>query len=176
MHSLNRVRSLLEEALPMSSLDVPLTLLDPEGGWINAPVHVHDLRGKPVLLHFWNELDDVSQAQLPLLKTLLDEFLVKGLQVIGVHVPVPSEELKHALDTNDIEATVKRLGFRHPVAVDDGSMAAAYGVEVLPAYLVFDSFGIIRLRVAGEDAMRVELRRILDRLTGPEATTGAFAP
>ena len=98
------------------------------------------------------------------------------LQVVGVHVPVSGEELVHALDTNDIEATVKRMGFRHPVAVDDGSMAAAYGVEGLPAYLVYDAFGIMRLRVAGEDAMGVVLRQILDRLTGPEATTGAFAP
>ncbi|PTL79005.1 TlpA disulfide reductase family protein [Vitiosangium sp. GDMCC 1.1324] len=160
----------------MSSLDVPLTLLDPEGGWIYAPLHVHDLHGKPVLLHFWNELDETSQEQLPRLKTLLDEFLPKGLMAIGVHVPVPKEDLGHALDTNDIEATVKRLGFSHPVAVDDGSMAAAYGVEGLPAYLVYDAFGILRLRVSGADAMSVELRRILARLTGPEATTGAFAP
>jgi len=160
----------------MSSLDVPLTLLDPEGGWINAPVHVHDLHGKPVLLHFWNELDDTSQRQLPRLKTWLDEFIPKGLLVIGVHVPVANEDLRHALDTNDIEATVKRLGFRHPVAVDDGSMAAAYGVEGLPAYLVYDPFGIMRLRVAGDEAMGPVLRQILERLTGPEATTGAFAP
>jgi hypothetical protein len=160
----------------MSSLDVPLTLLDPEGGWINQYVHVHDLRGRPVLMHFWNELNDASQEQLPRLKTLLDEFLPKGLQVIGVHVPVPEEDLKHALDTNDIEATVKRLGFRHPVAVDDGSMAAAYRVQALPAYLVYDAFGTMRLRMAGEDALGSVLRQILSRLTGPEATTGAFAP
>jgi peroxiredoxin len=160
----------------MSSLDVPLTLLDPEGGWINAPVHVHDLRGRPVLMYFWNELNDTSQEQLPRLRTLLEEFQPKGLQVIGVHVPVPEEDLGHALDTNDIEATVKRLGFGHPVAVDDGSMAAAYRVQGLPACLVFDAFGIIRLRVAGEEAMGSVLRQILHRLTGPEATTGAFAP
>jgi thiol-disulfide isomerase/thioredoxin len=160
----------------MSSLDVPLTLLDPEGGWINQYVHVHDLRGRPVLLHFWNELNGASQEQLPRLKTLLDEFLPKGLQVIGVHVPVPEEDLKHALDTNDIETTVKRLGFRHPVAVDDGSMAAAYRVQALPAYLVYDAFGIMRLRVAGGEALGPVLRQILSRLTGPEATTGAFAP
>lgn len=160
----------------MSSLHVPLTLLDPEGGWINAPVHVHDLHGQPVLLHFWNELDATSQAQLPRLKTLLDEFGTKGLRVIGVHVPTRDEDLGHALDTNDIEATVKRLGFQHPVAVDDGSMAAAYGVEGLPAYLVYDAFGILRLRSEGEDGLSEELRGLLNRLTGPEATTGAFAP
>jgi hypothetical protein len=49
-------------------------------------------------------------------------------------------------------------------------------VEGLPAYLVYDAFGIMRLRVAGENAVGTVLRQILNRLTGPEATTGAFAP
>ncbi|WP_395808508.1 TlpA family protein disulfide reductase [Archangium minus] len=160
----------------MSSLDVPLTLLDPEGGWINAPVHVHDLRGRPTLLYFWSELSQTNEQQLPKIKTLLDEFLPKGLQVVGVHVPMAGEDLEHALDTNDIEAIVKRMGFRHPVAVDDGSMEQAYGVNDVPTFLVYDAFGILRFRVSGEDALNLELRRILERLTGPEANTGAFAP
>jgi thiol-disulfide isomerase/thioredoxin len=160
----------------MSSLDVPLTLLDPEGGWINAPVHVHDLRGRPTLLYFWSELSKTNEQQLPTIKALLDEFVPKGLQVIGVHVPMDGEDLGHALDTNDIEAIVKRMGFRHPVAVDDGSMEAAYGVDAVPTFLVYDAFGILRFREAGGESVSPELRRILDRLTGPEATTGAFAP
>ncbi|WP_309887787.1 TlpA disulfide reductase family protein [Archangium sp.] len=160
----------------MSSLDVPLTLLDPEGGWINAPVHVHDLRGRPTLLYFWSELSKTNQEQLPKIKALLDEFVPKGLQVIGVHVPMDGEDLEHALDTNDLEAIVKRMGFRHPVAVDDGSMEQAYGVEDVPTFLVYDGFGILRFRESGPEPLSPELRRILDRLTGPEATTGAFAP
>lgn len=160
----------------MSSMDVPLTLLDPEGGWINAPVHVHDLRGRPTLLYFWSELSKTNQEQLALVESLLDAYIPKGLQVIGVHVPMEGEDLGHALDTNDIEAIVKRMGFRHPVAVDDGSMEQAYGVEEVPTFLVYDAFGLLRLRVAGKAAGNPELRRLLDRLTGPEATSGAFAP
>jgi hypothetical protein len=49
-------------------------------------------------------------------------------------------------------------------------------VEDVPTFLVYDAFGILRLRVTGEDATNLELRRLLERLTGPEATTGAFAP
>jgi len=86
------------------------------------------------------------------------------------------EDLEHALDTNDIEAIVKRMGFRHPVAVDDGSMEQAYGVQDVPTFLVYDGFGILRFRESGPEPLSPELRRILDRLTGPEATTGAFAP
>lgn len=160
----------------MSALDVPLTLLDPEGGWINAPVHVHDLHGRPVLLHFWSTNCESCKEQFPRLQSWLAEFGPKGLQLIGVHVPMEGEDLAKDLDTNAIEATVKRLGLRYPVAVDDGSMAAAYGVEALPAYLVYDPNGVLRHRAAGEDALSPLLRQLLERLTGPEATSGAFAP
>jgi thiol-disulfide isomerase/thioredoxin len=160
----------------MSALDVPLTLLDPEGGWINAPVHVHDLHGRPVLLHFWSTNCDPCEGQVLELQGWLKEFGPRGLRVIGVHVPMAEEELEKALDTNALEAEVKRLGLRYPVAVDDGSMAAAYGVEGLPACLVYDPNGVLRHRAAGEDALSPLLRQLLERLTGPEATSGAFAP
>jgi thiol-disulfide isomerase/thioredoxin len=160
----------------MSSLDVPLTLLDPQGGWINAPVHVHDLHGRPVLLHFWTERFASSQKQLPRLQALVAEFVPRGLQVIGVHVPMAGQEPELAMDTNDIEATVKRLGFHHPVAVDDGSMATAYGVKGTPAYLVFDESLRLRLRVMGNESLEEVLRPLLERLTSSESTSGASAP
>ncbi len=160
----------------MSSLDVPLTLLDPRGGWINAPVHVHDLHGRPVLLYFWTERFTSSQTQLPRLQALVREFIPRGLQVIGVHVPMKGQDAKQAMDTNDIEATVKRLGFHHPVAVDDGSMAQAYGVQGTPAYLVFDESLKLRLRVLGDESLEEALRPLLERLTSAESTSGASAP
>ncbi|ATB31480.1 TlpA family protein disulfide reductase [Melittangium boletus] len=161
----------------MSALDVPLTLLDPEGGWINAPVHVHQLHGRPVLLHFWNERDVGSRARLSRFKSLLEEFQPLGLQVISVHVPLPGEERGRALDTNRLETLAKRLGFRHPVAADDGSMATAYGVEGTPAYLLYDGALVMRLRVMGEDALESVLRPLLRQLIRSESTSsGAIAP
>jgi|GEM_PF-1106067 len=161
----------------MSALDVPLTLLDPEGGWINAPVHVHQLHGRPVLLHFWNERDVGSRARLPRFKALLEEFQPLGLQVISVHVPLPGEGLERALDTNRLEALTKRLGFHHPVAADDGSMATAYGVEGTPAYLLYDDSLVMRLRVTGEDALEPVLRPLLGRLLRSASTSpDAIAP
>ena len=54
-------------------------------------------------------------------------------------------------------------------------MAQAYGVDSHPGYLVFDTQGILRLQATHPEQMQ-EVRRLLERLTGPEATTGAFAP
>ena len=161
----------------MSELDVPLTLLDPEGGWINAPVHVHQLHGRPVLLHFWNERDLGARAQLPRLKALLDTFIPRGLQVIGVHVPQPGEELGRAMDTNRLESLSRRLGFQHPVATDDGSMATAYGVEGTPTYLVYDDTLTLRSRVASAEELESVLVPLLEQLTRSTAfADGASAP
>ena len=121
---------------------VPLTLLDPDGGWINAPVHVSQLHGRPVLMHFWSmDCEDCVQ-QLDHIQQWLRDYGPRGLVVIGVDVTHSEAELR---DTNAVENFARRHGMRHPIAVDDGSMAAAYGVDSHPAYLVFDTQGILRL-------------------------------
>jgi peroxiredoxin len=151
---------------------IPLTLLDPDGGWINAPVHVSQLRGRPVLLHFWSMDCSSCVGQLALVQDWIVEYGPRGLVVIGVDVTHSESELR---DTNAVEEFARRHGLRHPIAVDDGSMAQAYGVDSHPGYLVFDTHGILRLH-AFTPEQKDDVRRILERLTGPEATTGAFAP
>ncbi|MET0401472.1 MAG: TlpA disulfide reductase family protein [Cystobacter sp.] len=159
----------------MSSPDTPLTLLDPEGGWINAPVHIHDLHGRPVLLHFWTERFASSRKQLPRLQALVKEFAPRGLQVIGVHIPMAGQDLERAMDTNELEALVKRLGFHYPIAVDDGSIATAHGVSSTPAYLVFDADLRPRLRALGDEAGERALRPLLEGLTASDSTASASA-
>ena len=139
---------------------VPLTLLDPDGGWVNAPVHVSELHNRPVLLHFWSTNCKCCKEQLPSLNKLIAEFEPQGLRVIGVHVPLDENEA--ALDTNVIEAEARRLNLKHPIAVDDGSMAQAYGVKAIPAFLVFDANPELRHQVSGEKAMG-HLRSALER-------------
>jgi peroxiredoxin len=151
---------------------VPLTLLDPDGGWINAPVHISQLRGRPVLMHFWSMDCEDCLEQLAHVQQWLRDYGPRGLVVIGVDVTHSEAELR---DTNAVEAFARRHGMRHPIAVDDGSMAQAYGVESHPAYLVFDTQGILRLHAFTLDQLR-ETHLLLDRLTGPDASTGAFAP
>jgi peroxiredoxin len=151
---------------------IPLTLLDPDGGWINAPVHVSQLHGRPVLLHFWSMDCESCGDQLEQVQEWIREYSARGLVVIGVDVTHSESELR---DTNAVEQFAREHGLLHPIAVDDGSMAQAYGVESHPAYLVFDTQGILRLE-AIRPAQLQEVRRLLERLTGPEASTGAFAP
>jgi peroxiredoxin len=151
---------------------VPLTLLDPDGGWINAPVHVSQLRGRPVLMHFWSMDCATCVEQIFQVQEWIREYGPRELMVIGVDVTHSEAELR---DTNAVEGFARRHGLRHPIAVDDGSMAQAYGVESHPAYLIFDTQGILRLHAFTPGQMQ-EVRMLLERLTGPDANTGAFAP
>jgi peroxiredoxin len=151
---------------------IPLTLLDPDGGWINSPVHVSQLHGRPVLLHFWSMDCESCVDQLSRVQDWMRDYGPRGLVVIGVDVTHSESELR---DTNAVENFARRHGLRHPIAVDDGSMAQAYGVDSHPSYLIFDTQGILRLQASTPEQLR-DVPRILDRLTGPDANTGAFAP
>ena len=154
----------------MSTFNVPLTLLDPEGGWVNAPVHVHELHGRPVLLHFWTERFAYRQARMARLQGLLREFIPRGLQVIGVHTPLFGQEPARPIDTNELEDLVKRLGIHYPVAADDGSMATVYGVTSAPAYLLFG--GDLRpiARFQEEESLEEALRPALAARFAPDAS------
>lgn len=151
---------------------LPLTLLDPDGGWINSPVHVSQLHGRPVLMHFWSMDCESCVDQIDQVQNWIRDYGPRGLVVIGVDVTHSESELRN---TNAVEEFARRHGLRYPVAVDDGSMAQAYGVDSHPSYLVFDTQGFLRMQASAPEQMQ-DVRRLLDRLTGPEATTGAFAP
>ena len=158
----------------MTTAHTPLTLLDPDGGWVNAPVHVHDLRGKPVLLHFFSLSSDTTAASVSDLKAWAAEYAPRGLRVISVVSPADGKLVDRAvLDTNFVEGQAKTLGLTHPIAVDDGSMARAYSVDALPAYLVFDGEGTLRQHVSGDHATQ-DLRRTLEQAVDAAHEAHAF--
>lgn len=156
----------------MHTPETSLTLLDPDGGWVNAPIHVSETHGHPVLLHFWSMDCGHCVKLLAKVDEWLIEFGPRGLLVIGVDVTHSDAELR---DTNKVEEFARRHGVHYAIAVDDGSMAQAYDVDSHHTVLLFDPHGHPRLHVKGERGWS-EVHALLERLTGPDATTGAFAP
>jgi peroxiredoxin len=135
----------------MSTPKIPLKLLDPDGGWINAPVHVSELDGQPILLHFWSMDCQDCTAQFTEVKQWLQVFSPQGLRIIGVDVTGSEQELK---DTNAVEEFALQHGLSYPIAVDDGSMAKAYRVSQHPAFLLFSAEGWLRFHFSGPDGVR----------------------
>jgi thiol-disulfide isomerase/thioredoxin len=137
----------------MPKLNSPLQALDPALGWINAPVHVHELAGHPVLLHFWSVHCESCLNDMPQLHALLERYLARGLKVIGVHVPLHEADL----DTQQVEEHVQALHLHHPIAVDDSStirsITLSHDVRAVPAFLVYDRDGRLRHYSSGPQAL-----------------------
>lgn len=157
----------------MPTLDLPIKLLDPTGGWVNAPVHVSELDELPVLLHFFSMNEVHSTSDFDDLKRFIAEYGPRGLKVISVDVTHSEKELR---DTNAVEAFARKHDLRYPIAVDDGSLARAYGVTRTPAWLVFDAEeGRLRHHFTGRNGAH-HVRQVLDRYTRYDTSAAAPAP
>jgi peroxiredoxin len=97
--------------------------------WLNVkkPIKLSDLRGKPVLIVFF-DLREPSFAPLiaPLL-TYVDSYGKQGLSVIGVHRRCPRDEVSKRL-------AERRINF--PVLIDDGQNAARYVLGFSASFLI----------------------------------------
>lgn len=159
----------------MSRLHMSLAALDPALGWLNAPVHVHELAGRPVLLHFWSIHSERSLAQLPEVLGILASYEQRGLRAIGVHVPLRGEDL----DSRYLEARVRSLGVRMPVAVDDAgaahSITVAHAVHEVPTFQVYDREGFLTESLTGPDVLS-RLPQALERALASQAPENVAAP
>lgn len=153
----------------MSSHPLTLTVLDPNGGWVNAPLHVSNLRGWSVVMYFWNRDHAQCHEMLAEVNRWSQELEGRGVQAVGVHVPLQGTG-QAALDTNAVETAARQHHLRHAIAVDDGAMSQAYGVTSIPTVLLFDPAGRLRHRATGDFArVRTELERLARESEGASA-------
>jgi thiol-disulfide isomerase/thioredoxin len=83
--------------------------------WVRGgPYTLADLRGRVVLIRFWNENCHFCAATLPALETLQKQHADDGLLVIGVFHPKPP----HAVSNAHVLAVAKEIGFSGPIALD----------------------------------------------------------
>ena len=96
------------------------TLLSFDGntGWINSePLTPDALRGKVVLVDFWEYTCINCLKELPYVRAWYDRYKQYGFVVIGVHTP----EFGFSGDNANVAAAVKRLQITWPVVVDGQS-------------------------------------------------------
>lgn len=116
--------------------------------WINSqPIELAKLRGKVVVLHFWTFGCINCQRNLPYYNKWREEFDPEHVAIIGVHTP----ELQQEADLRNVEAAVKRLGIKYPVAVDNAEETwKAYRNRYWPSIYLIDKRGRVRSRWDGE--------------------------
>jgi DNA-binding beta-propeller fold protein YncE len=133
-------------------IDVPQRTRAPEldGGvaWLNtsASLHLHDLRGKVVILDFWTLCCINCIHVLPDLARLERKY-PNQLAVIGVH----SAKFENERSTESIRKAILRYEISHPV-VNDANMKIwrAYGANSWPTLWVVDPEGYLVGSGSGE--------------------------
>ena len=120
------------------------------GTWINSePLTLKSLRGRVVLIEFWNFGCYNCRNTLPFVKAWHERYASKGLTVIGVHSP----ELDGEEKIDNVRREVASLGIHYPVVTDnDYDTWRAYNVSAWPTIFILDKTGKIRWAHVGEGA------------------------
>ena len=148
--------------LPVSPLvGNPAPSLDGALAWLNGDaVTLDSLRGKVVLVHFFDYSCINSIRTYPYLLEWERRYAPLGLQVVGIHSP----EFDFALTPANVQFNVNRAGLTHPIAVDSYlKIAAAYHNRYWPRLLLLDRAGIVRFDHTGEGGY-IALEQMLQKL------------
>ncbi|MGE5273870.1 MAG: cytochrome c biogenesis protein DipZ [Verrucomicrobiota bacterium] len=139
--------------------------------WVNSePLTMAELRGKVVLIDFWTYSCINCLRTLPHLEAWDRVYRKAGLVIVGVHTP----EFAFEHVRSNVEAAVKRLGVRYPVALDnDYGTWNAYGNQYWPAEYLIDRSGQVRHAHFGEGEYDVTEKSIRSLLGEKPASPAA---
>ena len=130
--------------------------------WVNStPLTSDALRGKVVLVDFW-EFTCINWIRTsPYVKAWNRDYAKLGLVVIGVHAP----EFEFGKRPEIIDRGIRDHGLTYPIAIDDDfTIWNAFDNDAWPATYLFDAQGKLVMRWIGEgsyDQIESEIRRLL---------------
>jgi thiol-disulfide isomerase/thioredoxin len=126
--------------------------------WLNSkPLKMSDLRGKVVLVDFWEYTCVNCIRTLPYLKEWNKRYAKDGLVIIGIHTP----EFEFARDRKNVEQATKKLGITWPVLVDsEYKNWQAFNNSYWPRKYFIDPTGKIVADHAGEGGYEESEARI----------------
>ncbi|HEY9136828.1 MAG TPA: redoxin domain-containing protein, partial [Terriglobus sp.] len=147
----------------------PLPSLAGATGWINSkPLTTKDLKGKVVLVDFWDYSCINCIRAIPYIRAWADKYRDSGLVVIGVHSPEFDEEKLRP----NVEKAVQRFGITYPVAIDsDYKIWTGFHNQFWPAHYFIDAKGKVRFEHFGEGEYDKSERWIQQLLKEANATS-----
>src|SRR5262245_54483662 len=130
--------------------------------WVNSPpLTPETLRGKIVLVDFWEYTCVNWIRTAPYVKAWNELYAPLGLAVVGVHAP----EFEFGKDADNINRGIRDHGLTYPIAIDnDFAIWRALGNNAWPAKYLFDDRGRLVRQWIGEgsyDEIEREIRRLL---------------
>jgi thiol-disulfide isomerase/thioredoxin len=126
--------------------------------WHNSPpLTMQGLRGKVVLIDFWEYTCINCIRTFPYLKAWNEKYRDKGLVIVGVHTP----EFEFAKSEANVKKAVKDFGLDYPHIIDsDYAVWRTYGNRYWPAKYLIDHQGFVRYFHFGEGAYEATEARI----------------
>ncbi len=151
------------------------TVRAPEIGrlWLNsAPLSFRQLRGRVVLVDFWDYTCVNCIRTLPYVQAWHERYREKGLTVIGVHTP----EFTFAQYESNVERGIREFGLTYPIVVDSNrEIWKMFANRYWPTKYLLDKDGYLRYGHFGEGGygecertMQELLREIDPALALPE--------
>jgi thiol-disulfide isomerase/thioredoxin len=130
--------------------------------WVNSPPLTPEaLRGRVVLVDFWEYTCVNWIRTAPYIKAWNRVYAPLGLVVIGVHAP----EFEFGKDVDNIDRGIRDHGLTYPIAIDnDFAIWRAFGNDAWPAKYLFDAQERLVRRWIGEgsyDEIEREIRGLL---------------
>lgn len=158
--------------------------------WIGGPLQQEKLRGKVVLLRWWNVECHFCEATLPEIESLRQRYAGDGLVTVAVFHPKPPGPVRDG----DVKRWAAQRGYHGKLAVDaDWETLSRYWLEGHPernwtsvSFLIDRDGNIAWVQGGGEyhhstdpkharcDLRATELEAVLDRMFG--RAPGAHAP
>src|SRR6202167_6809704 len=126
----------------------PLSGLSGATGWINsAPLTAKELKGKVVLVDFWDYSCINCIRAIPYVRAWAEKYKDSGLLVIGVHTP----EFDFEKELPNVQKAVQKFGLTYPIALDSNhAIWDAFHNEYWPAHYFIDAKGKVRFEHFGE--------------------------
>ena|SRR5438270_3123418 len=118
--------------------------------WLNsAPLSFRQLRGRVVLVDFWDYTCVNCIRTLPYVQAWHDRYHDKGLTVIGVHTP----EFTFAQYESNVGRAVRDFGLTYPIVIDSNyEIWKLFACRCWPTKYLIDKDGYLRFAHFGEGA------------------------
>lgn len=136
----------------------------PPAEWIQQPVTLKQMRGKVVLLDFWDYSCVNCIRTLPYLKEWYRRYHKDGLEIVGIHVP----EFAFEKDPKLVSAAVKRFGLPYHILNDpQHANWSEYEIWAWPTKVLLGPGGnkdIVKVGEGGYDQVELSIQQYLHAL------------
>ena len=141
----------------------PLPSLEGVATWVNGEPDMEELRGLPLLVHFWSVSCYICHDTVERVNAWRDKYGEQGLAFISIHQPRSEAEL----DIQSVEKdALEEMKMTQPCAVDnEHTIVERFQNQFVPGYYLFNRNHELRHFQAGDkgyERIEAAIERVLN--------------